>query len=44
VAKQKSSVPFMMASHRRRGARALLIGNEAQKVLPYSSIPVLVYF
>jgi len=34
---------IVMASHGRRGARALLIGSETQKVLTHSGIPVLVY-
>ena len=33
----------MMASHGRRGVKALLIGSETQKVLTHSRIPVLVY-
>lgn len=32
-----------MASHGRRGMRALLIGSETQKVLTHSKLPVLVY-
>jgi nucleotide-binding universal stress UspA family protein len=31
-----------MASHGRRGMRALLLGSETQKVLMHSQIPVLV--
>ncbi len=34
---------IFMASHGRRGVNALLLGSETQKVLTYSSIPVLVY-
>ena len=34
---------IMMASHGRRGVRALLLGSETQKVLTHSKIPVLVY-
>ncbi len=34
---------IFMASHGRRGIRALLIGSETQKVLTHSAIPVLVY-
>lgn len=34
---------IMMASHGRRGVKALLIGSETQKVLTHSRIPVLVY-
>jgi len=33
---------IVMASHGRRGLRALLIGSETQKVLTHSSVPVLV--
>jgi nucleotide-binding universal stress UspA family protein len=33
----------MMASHGRRGVKAILIGSETQKVLTHSKIPVLVY-
>ena len=32
-----------MASHGRRGVRALLLGSETQKVLTHSLVPVLVY-
>jgi nucleotide-binding universal stress UspA family protein len=34
---------ILMASHGRRGLKALLLGSETQKVLTHSSIPVLVY-
>ena len=34
---------IVMASHGRRGAQAMLIGSETQKVLTHSKIPVLVY-
>lgn len=34
---------IFMASHGRRGARALLLGSETQKVLTHCRIPVLVY-
>ncbi|MBN8443692.1 MAG: universal stress protein [Thauera sp.] len=34
---------IFMASHGRRGIKALLLGSETQKVLTHSSIPVLVY-
>jgi nucleotide-binding universal stress UspA family protein len=33
---------IMMASHGRRGFKAILIGSETQKVLTHSKIPVLV--
>jgi nucleotide-binding universal stress UspA family protein len=32
-----------MASHGRRGASALMLGSETQKVLTHCKIPVLVY-
>jgi nucleotide-binding universal stress UspA family protein len=32
-----------MASNGRKGAAALLLGSETQKVLAHSRIPVLVY-
>lgn len=34
---------ILMASHGYRGVKALLIGSQTQKVLTYSTIPVLVY-
>ena len=34
---------IVMASHGRRGVKALLLGSETQKVLTHSNIPVLVY-
>ena len=34
---------ILMASHGRHGFQSLLLGSETQKVLTYSSIPVLVY-
>lgn len=34
---------IFMASHGRRGARALMLGSETQKVLTHCKIPVLVY-
>jgi nucleotide-binding universal stress UspA family protein len=33
---------IVMASHGRRGMRALLLGSETQKVLTHSNVPVLV--
>jgi nucleotide-binding universal stress UspA family protein len=33
---------IMMASHGRRGVRAVLLGSETQKVLAHSQLPVLV--
>lgn len=43
LAAQKGCDLIMMASHGRRGVKALLIGSETQKVLTHSKIPVLVY-
>jgi nucleotide-binding universal stress UspA family protein len=34
---------IFMASHGRKGFTSLLLGSETQKVLKYSTIPVLVY-
>jgi nucleotide-binding universal stress UspA family protein len=34
---------IVMASHGRKGVKALLLGSETHKVLTHSSIPVLVY-
>ena len=34
---------IFMASHGRRGVKALLLGSETHKVLTHSRIPVLVY-
>ena len=34
---------IMMASHGRRGVKAVLLSSETQKVLTHSKIPVLVY-
>jgi nucleotide-binding universal stress UspA family protein len=42
VAERKGCDLVMMASHGRRGAQALLLGSETQKVLAHSKIPVLV--
>jgi nucleotide-binding universal stress UspA family protein len=43
TAERKGCDLIMMASHGRRGVKALLIGSETQKVLTHSKIPVLVY-
>ena len=43
AAEQKGCDLIMMASHGRRGVKALLLGSETQKVLTHSKIPVLVY-
>jgi nucleotide-binding universal stress UspA family protein len=42
VAEEKTCDLIMMASHGRRGVKALLVGSETQKVLTHSKIPVLV--
>ncbi|AUT73737.1 universal stress protein [Paraburkholderia hospita] len=42
VAIQQKCDLIVMASHGRRGVRALLLGSETQKVLTHSDIPVLV--
>jgi nucleotide-binding universal stress UspA family protein len=42
VAEKQQCDLIVMASHGRRGVRALLIGSETQKVLTHSGIPVLV--
>jgi nucleotide-binding universal stress UspA family protein len=43
TAEHKGCDLIMMASHGRRGVKALLIGSETQKVLTHSRVPVLVY-
>ncbi len=43
AAEQKGCDLIMMASHGRRGVKALLLGSETQKVLTHSKVPVLVY-
>lgn len=43
AAQQRECDLIMMASHGRKGVRALLMGSETQKVLTHSQIPVLVY-
>ena len=43
VAEDKGCDLIMMASHGRRGAQALLLGSETQKVLTHTRIPVLVH-
>ena len=42
VAKDKGCDLIVMASHGRRGAAALILGSETQKVLTHSKVPVLV--
>ena len=41
-AKAQGCDRVVMASHGRRGMSALLLGSDTQKVLPHSSLPVLV--
>lgn len=43
AAESKACDLIFMASHGRRGASALLLGSETQKVLTHCKIPVLVY-
>ncbi len=43
LAAQRGCDLILMASHGRRGIKALLVGSETQKVLTHSNIPVLVY-
>ncbi len=43
AAENKHCDLIFMASHGRRGASALLLGSETQKVLTHCRIPVLVY-
>jgi nucleotide-binding universal stress UspA family protein len=42
TAKDKNCDLIVMASHGRRGASAMLLGSETQKVLTHSTVPVLV--
>jgi nucleotide-binding universal stress UspA family protein len=42
VAKESGCDLIFMASHGRRGVKALLLGSETNKVLTHSAIPVLV--
>jgi nucleotide-binding universal stress UspA family protein len=43
VAERNGCDLIMMASHGRRGVKAILLGSETQKVLTHSKIPVLVF-
>jgi nucleotide-binding universal stress UspA family protein len=43
IAKKKGCDLILMASHGHGGVGGLLLGNEAQKVLTHSHIPVLIY-
>lgn len=43
AAEERGCDLIVMASHGRRGAKAVLLGSETQKVLTHSQIPVLVY-
>jgi nucleotide-binding universal stress UspA family protein len=42
VARESGCDLIFMASHGRRGVKALLLGSETNKVLTHSSVPVLV--
>jgi len=42
AAKRRKCDLIVMASHGRKGVRAVLLGSETQKVLTHSDIPVLV--
>lgn len=43
VAQERGCDVIFLASHGRRGVRALIMGSETHKVLTHSKIPVLVY-
>lgn len=43
TARERRCDLIVMASHGRRGVKALLLGSETQKVLVHSAIPVLVH-
>jgi len=43
TAEEQGCDVIFMASHGRRGLRALLMGSETQKVLTHTKIPVVVY-
>jgi len=43
TAKNKQCDLIIMASHGHRGIKGLILGSQTQKVLTYSTIPVLVY-
>lgn len=43
IAGERGCDLIAMASHGRRGLKALVLGSETQQVLTHSSIPVLVY-
>lgn len=43
AAREKGCDLIAMASHGRKGVKALLLGSETQKVLVHSQIPVLVF-
>jgi nucleotide-binding universal stress UspA family protein len=43
AAEQKGCDLIVMASHGRRGAKAIVLGSETHKVLTHSQIPVLVF-
>jgi nucleotide-binding universal stress UspA family protein len=43
AARERQCDLIVMASHGRKGLKAMLLGSETQKVLVHSNIPVLVY-
>lgn len=43
AARDKACDLIAMASHGRRGVRAVLLGSQTQKVLTHSALPVLVF-
>jgi nucleotide-binding universal stress UspA family protein len=43
TAKRRKCDLVFMASHGRRGLKAVLLGSETQKVLTHAKVPVLVY-
>ena len=43
MAERKGCDLIFMSSHGRRGLSALVLGSETNKVLPHSSIPVLIF-
>lgn len=43
TAREEGCDLVVMASHGRKGVKALLLGSETQKVLTHSAIPVLIY-
>jgi nucleotide-binding universal stress UspA family protein len=43
TAQEEGCDVILMASHGRKGVKAVLLGSETQRVLTHSSLPVLVY-